>query len=98
MSDVDCCTHRIVSYVIQYVKHIVMHTKVFACYRVIIKIVSHPLLVQTQGPIPKICRKIKNENGGVKNFSFFESAILNCFFPKMFFLFHSHENQSKSIG
>jgi hypothetical protein len=35
--------------------------------------------------------------GGFEKLSFFESAILDFFFKKIFFLLHPHENQSKFL-
>ena len=52
----------------------------------------HQSILLTQGPIHEILAEIAQLLVAVEKLSFFESAIL------IFFLPHSHENQSKFIG
>ena len=59
---------------------------------------SHQSILLTQGPICEILATIAQLLGVAEKLSFFESAILNFFFKKIFFfLLHSHENQPKFI-
>ena len=58
----------------------------------------HQAILLTQRPIYEIFEKKILRIGGIENLSFFQSAIVDFFFPKKkIFLLHSHENQSKCL-